>query len=200
MTGITITLSQILSSLDTTAQVFDKSRLQTRHAVLDAMCERNNVPRDESQEIITGIELLSISQSSEQQLRNKVQAEILESLKYEEMTTRFEDVNEAHPETFEWACTAPADEQSWSDLSSWLKEGYGVYWVNGKAGSGKSTFLKHLIDDEQKRLQNLLQIWTRDSPLCISSFFFWNSGTSLQNAQAGLLRALLFQVLSKLRE
>jgi len=197
MTDITTTLSQILSRLDPTSQAPNKSHVQSRRAILNAVRERQGIPYKESQEIIAGIELLSVSQSSEQRLRNKVRTTILEYLKYEEMTNRFEDVDEAHPETFEWAFSAPAEEQSWSDLSTWLKEGDGVYWVSGKAGSGKSTLMKHLVDDEQKRLQKLMRIWARGSPLCIATFFFWNSGTSLQKSQLGFLRALLFQVLDK---
>jgi hypothetical protein len=147
ITGITITLSQILSRLGPTSQEPHKLHLQNRHAILDAICNREDIPHPKAQEVIAGIELLNVSEFSEQRLRNKVQTTILEYLKYEEMTNRFEDVTEAHPETFEWAFSAPAEEQSWSDLSRWLKEGDGVYWVSGKAGSGKSTFMKHLVDD-----------------------------------------------------
>jgi len=200
ITGITITLSQILSRLGPTSQEPHKLHLQNRHAILDAICNREDIPHPKAQEVIAGIELLNVSEFSEQRLRNKVQTTILEYLKYEEMTNRFEDVTEAHPETFEWAFSAPAEEQSWSDLSRWLKEGDGVYWVSGKAGSGKSTFMKHLVDDEQKRLHKLLRIWARDSPLCIATFFFWNGGTSLQKSQSGFLRALLFQILNEYRE
>jgi NACHT domain len=82
----------------------------------------------------------------------------------------------------------------------WLKTGSGVYWINGKPGSGKSTLMKHIYDDERTRLY--LKEWAQigDSkhvPLVIASFFFWNSGTMEQRSQIGMLRALLFQVLDQ---
>jgi hypothetical protein len=55
--------------------------------------------------------------------------------------------------------------------------------------------MKHIIDEEQTSL--LLRTWARAVPLCISTFFFWNSGLGDQRSQTGLLRALLFQVLSR---
>jgi hypothetical protein len=112
------------------------------------------------------------------------------------MTNRYENVLEPHPETFEWAFHDPNEQQRpWSNLLDWLKMGQGVYWVSGKAGSGKSTFMKHLFDSG--RTEEYLQSWAGDDDLCITTFFFWNSGTMEQRSHAGCLRALLFQVLQK---
>lgn len=36
----------------------------------------------------------------------------------------------------------------------------------------------------------------RQAPLCLATFFFWLSGTPEEKSQVGLLRALLFQILS----
>jgi hypothetical protein len=195
ITGITVTLSQILSRFDVTDQEAHDSRLKARYALLKEICEREDLECHGSQELIADIEMLSVSDVSEQAVQGRVNNAIIETLGYYEMTNRFEDVDEAHPETFEWAFSAPAEEQLWSDLSGWLKEGDGVYWVSGKIGSGKSTFMKYLVDEKRKRLYELLRVWARDSELCVATFFFWNSGTKLQKSQAGFLRALLFQVL-----
>ncbi|KAH0538897.1 hypothetical protein FGG08_004553 [Glutinoglossum americanum] len=88
----------------------------------------------------------------------------------------------------------------WSSLPNWLKKGKGVYWIHGKAGSGKSTLMKHIFDDQ--RTHKYLSFWARnafpqEAPLCLATFFFWNSGTKEQKSQMGLLRALLFQVLEQ---
>lgn len=32
-------------------------------------------------------------------------------------------------------------------IAEWLESGSGVYWISGKAGSGKSTLMKHLFWD-----------------------------------------------------
>lgn len=106
------------------------------------------------------------------------------------MTDQYEDVNEVHPNTFEWAFKSSTDVQRpWSNLSDWLKTGDGVYWVCGKAGSGKSTLMKCLYDD--KRTKRLLTQWVDNQPLCLATFFFWNSGPRQQKSQTGLLRSLL---------
>ena len=144
-------------------------------------------------EITAGIEMLNVSRPAESELRRDVCREICQSLQYPAMTHRYEDVHEAYPETFEWAFHDPTEAQlPWSNLSHWLKQGDGVYWVNGKAGSGKSTLMKHLYDD--KRTRRYLATWTGNLRLCLATFFFWNSGSREQKSQPGLLRALLFQL------
>lgn len=108
--------------------------------------------------IIVGIEMLNVSKAEEFELRRGICNEILQSLKYPAMTHRYEDVLEAYPETFEWPFHDPTEEQlQWSNLTHWLEKGGGVYWVNGKAGSGKSTLMKHLYDDP--RTSRYLATW-----------------------------------------
>jgi hypothetical protein len=132
-----------------------------------------------------------------------VQDSILASLAYPSMTERYQDIIEAHPKTFQWVFENPtADQLPWSNFSEWLIKGSGVYWINGKAGSGKSTLLKHIFDDP--RTKQYLMMWAKKvirrehqpPPLCLATFFFWNSGSPEQKSQSGLLRALLYQVLS----
>jgi hypothetical protein len=163
ISAITIAVSQILSRLESQNQGSHDIELRSRSAILKQICQRENLQHHISQEITAGIEMLSVSDGVEQRVRKSVQMTILRRLGYAEMTNRYEDVVEAHPETFEWAFSVPAEQQAWSDLSGWLKEGSGVYWVSGKAGSGKSTFMKHLVDDKQKRLYQLLRIWAAEN-------------------------------------
>jgi len=143
-------------------------------------------------EITAAIEMLDISMPEEHELRASVADRIIHSLSYTAMTNRYEDVVEAHPQTFEWAFHDPTEDQlPWSNFSEWLRAGRGVYWVSGKAGSGKSTFMKHIFDSGRTR--EYLEAWAEDIPLCVASFFFWNSGSTEQKSQVGCLRALLFQ-------
>ena len=96
--------------------------------------------------------------------------------------------------TFEWVFRGSAVEgQRWDDLDQWLKRGTGCYWVNSKAGAGKSTFLKFLRED--LRTERSLLEWAGSSKLVLASFFFWNLGSSLQKSQLGLLRALLYEII-----
>jgi hypothetical protein len=117
---------------------------------------------------------------------------ILRSLIFPDMKLRLSNIPEAHKQTFAWAY----DDQGidTTPITPWLKTGDGVFWVTGKAGSGKSTFMKHL--SVQAESTALLTKWAGDSrKLIVGSFFFWNAGSELQKSQKGLLQTLLFQIL-----
>ena len=75
-------------------------------ALLKEICKRDNIRYKISGEIISRIEMLSVSRCAEDRLRDEVGMAILNCLTYDEMTNGFEDVDEAHPETFEWALSA----------------------------------------------------------------------------------------------
>ncbi|KAE8454648.1 hypothetical protein EG329_000271 [Mollisiaceae sp. DMI_Dod_QoI] len=163
---------------------------------------RNTVRPDLPMDVITAsIEMLSVDPQEEEVLRRKTSKNILDELSYPGMTNRYEDITQAHPETFDWIFSDTKKwKLPWSDFSEWLRRDGDIYWIRGKAGSGKSTLMKHIYDD--KRTRALLQRWVGSStsssaPYCIATFFFWNSGTQLQQSQRGLLRALLFQVLEE---
>ena len=47
------------------------------------------------------------------------------------------------------------------------------------------------------RTTEALLEWSGSSDLIVASFFFWYAGTSLQKSQAGLLRSLILQVLTR---
>ncbi|KUJ09034.1 uncharacterized protein LY89DRAFT_788448 [Mollisia scopiformis] len=193
ITALTITLSQILSRREFKSE---DDHLRTRQIILQQLCQREHQSYPSGGDIVAGIEMLQVSDTQENRLRDFLQRGFIRSLWYEEMTHRYEDIVEAHPETYEWAFhDPPQDAHSWSSLYDWLKTGRGVYWVSGKAGSGKSTLMKHLFDDP--RMKKCLEAWAADTPLCITTYFFWNSGTRMQKSQLGFLRALLFQVLQK---
>ncbi|KAI1748636.1 hypothetical protein F4782DRAFT_346930 [Xylaria castorea] len=80
----------------------------------------------------------------------------------------------------------------WSNFRQWLREDTSMYWISGKAGSGKSTLMAHIVDDE--RTNHDLDVWREGNELRVLSFFFWRAGTQLQNSVLGLLRSLLYQL------
>jgi hypothetical protein len=137
------------------------------------------------------VEMLDVSKSDEDQTRELVQDSIPESLKYAAMSNRYESLPEAHPQTFERAIHDSNDNNvSWENLATWLKTGTGIYWIGGKPVSGKSTLMKHFYDDE--RTYRYLHQWartggTKDTPLGLATFFFWNSGSFEQRSQSGML-------------
>jgi hypothetical protein len=195
------TLLQLVRRIDA---VNTEEHHQTRAKVFDEQVSHRAEPGG-IKEIRARFEMLDVSEAQETALRRKVQQDILETLIYPAMTERYEDIVEAFPETFEWAFKNSTSEQlQWSNLSEWLKKESGIYWISGKAGSGKSTLMKHIFDDVRTR--QYLADWAKEGvcgeqshlqiPLCIATFFFWNSGTPEQKSQSGCLRALIYQVLS----
>jgi len=112
------------------------------------------------------------------------------------MTQRYEDVEDAHRETFEWIFhDKTAQQLFWINFSEWFASGSGIDWVNGKTGSGKSTLLKFIYDDA--RMKSHLRSWAAVTPLATAAFFFWNSGTSDQKSQAGFPRTILHDIWSQ---
>jgi hypothetical protein len=138
-------------------------------------------------------------QDEETKIRRAIEDKILKALKFETMTERQEAIEAAHARAFEWVFEK--DEQRggrpWSNFSRWLEEGSGIYWINGKAASGKSTLMRFIY--ENRRTHDLLKIWAGSEPVRTGVFYFWNSGTTQQRSQSGLLRALLYEVLQQQR-
>ncbi|EXJ81430.1 hypothetical protein A1O3_07722 [Capronia epimyces CBS 606.96] len=85
-----------------------------------------------------------------------------------------------------------------SFFADWLQFGRGVFYISGKAGSGKSTLMKFL--SRQDRVKENLQRWAGGKKLVFAQFFFWSSGNKLQMSVEGLYRSLLFEVLKQCPE
>lgn len=136
--------------------------------------------------------------------RIEFERRILESLYYDGMDDRESRVAAAYESTFQWIFKdRPEDERKWNSFKDWLGSDAQLYWITGKAGSGKSTLMKYIRitkgEGDQPRCAELLLPWTRGSQLYIGNFFFWNSGIALQKKQIGLFRSLLYQLLDQNR-
>lgn len=118
---------------------------------------------------------------------------ILRSLHFEQLRERQSEIPQAHKNTFQWMF----DDQGGEEFRNWLGgASKGLFWITGKAGSGKSTLMKFLL--ERPKTKELLAQWTTPSgqlPLLLVSHFFWSRGGRLQRTQEGLLRTILFQIL-----
>ena len=74
---------------------------------------------------------------------DRIVSRVLQSLAFENMYARQENVDEAYSRTFRWIFDDnPNATEPWSNFVKWLEVGEGMYWINGKAGSGKSTVRK----------------------------------------------------------
>lgn len=121
---------------------------------------------------------------------------LMKSLSFSEMLDRQESIHDNYEGTFQWIYHPPRDvDRPWDSFSAWLTEGRGIYWITGKAGSGKSTLMRML--NQNNRTHELLRIWCGASPLITASFFFWNSGSKMQMSQDGLLQSILLQILEQ---
>ena len=137
--------------------------------------------------------------------------EVTRSLFYPEIFSRQEQVEHVFDgieSSYDWIFDKPRTPEMdtsnhnphtsaplWDDFARWLSSGHGIYWVNGKAGSGKSTLMNHICS--HKRRIELLQEWSPHRQLLTPSFFFWNSGSPQQKTIDGLLRSLIYQMLTK---
>ncbi|KAI1128909.1 hypothetical protein F5Y10DRAFT_291558 [Nemania abortiva] len=123
---------------------------------------------------------------------------LVDSLYFRQMTDRWETIKLPHQQTYEWIFSDPElTEQPWDNLVDWLEHGSGCYWICGKAGSGKSTLMKFVCGHDSTSAA--LRHWGGHE-LRIASFFFYGQGHSMQKNQIGLLRSLLYDVLSADRD
>lgn len=127
-------------------------------------------------------------------LRREAGQLVLQKLQYEVMSHRAEFIKPATSKSCEWIWNKrPRNGQP--SLADWLVSGTGVYFIAGNEGSGKSTLMKYLY---QGHTFDLLSKWAAvDSiPLETAAFFFWRSGTQLEKSEEGLLRSILYSILS----
>ncbi|RYP53638.1 hypothetical protein DL768_001418 [Monosporascus sp. mg162] len=114
--------------------------------------------------------------------------QILQSLQFNFINSRQDSIEPAHRKTIEWVF-----DRSKTRLTQWLEEGSGIFWVNGLAGSGKSTMMK-FISPHPKTIQ-ALRVWAGQRKVTVASHYFWSAGSELQKSTQGLLQTLLFHLL-----
>ena len=103
----------------------------------------------------------------------------LQSLYFTEANWRRNAIADPAPATCVWLLNHPR-------YHEWLDQGHGLLWIKGKPGSGKSTVLKHVLENaEREPKQNLI----------LASFFFHGRGAPIQRSVLGLFRSLLHQIL-----
>lgn len=120
--------------------------------------------------------------------------QLLQSLVFDTMQDRHRNVQTKHGGTFDWIFDASHASKP-LEFSTWLQKRGGIFWISGKAGSGKSTLMKSICSDN--RTATKLKDWAGSGSLTTASYFFWNAGTDLDKSQEGLLRKILFDILSR---
>ena len=86
----------------------------------------------------------------------------LDSLKFDGMGLRESQIQDSYKDTFEWMLEEdrniePSD-RPWYDFPQWLQSDQGIYWVNGKPGTGKST-VSIIISSHQVKRSDFLNFF-----------------------------------------
>ena len=182
-------LTALATKLDT-CHISAGDKLKT---ILNSVVESNKHEHQETRlHFGSTVQALTTSQAQKQEHAMRYER-FIESLRFDDMNVRENDVSESHSETFGWVYNDDAKDP-WDNLKAWLEHGHSIYWINGKAGSGKSTFMKFLVND--KRTSKALNIWSGEERCTILKFYFWLSGTKLQRSMKGFLCSLLRQIVS----
>lgn len=160
--------------------------------------------------------LLEINLESDRLCRK---GQILASLQLPGQLARYNNICDAHTGTFQWGFQSPdasdaSDQEEEEeeegdgeqedtkttiesgDFLRWLEsEGEPIFWVTGKPGSGKSTFMKFVSN--HSRTWEALSTWagTPTRKIVVASHYFWSTGNEIQRSQNGLWRSLLFDIL-----
>lgn len=104
------------------------------------------------------------------------------------MNERVGEITTAHTHTFDWVFTNPK-----TGFLDWLHSNKSLFWITGKPGSGKSTLMKYLLKDSRTR--EALSKQGRPI-LSTPAFFFHARGVETEKSFDGLLRSIIFQLLS----
>jgi hypothetical protein len=117
---------------------------------------------------------------------------LLRSLKFETMNERRNSIADSDRDTSTWALDDGVGLPHHCFLD-WLRSiDQKLFWINGKAGSGKSTLMKFLI-----RNPRTVEILSSANPRpIILSHFIWMAGQASERSLKGVYCSLLYQLLS----
>ncbi|KAJ4252909.1 hypothetical protein NW762_010815 [Fusarium torreyae] len=163
---------------------------KTGSTVTTADCER------EANILLKQCEEVKALQTVKTQLPESVR--LKNRLWFNAIPHRHDAITEAHSKTFEWAFTeTETTELSNTSFSEWMLKGEGLYWVSGRAGTGKSSFMRFLNDDP--RTTSVFKQWAGDRPLVVASFYFWNNPEQETDSRLrrleGIYQGLLYKIL-----
>ncbi|KFA48242.1 hypothetical protein S40293_07367 [Stachybotrys chartarum IBT 40293] len=181
-------------------QIFEQTR-QSKHyssLVLEKLGTLDDYFRDISESMVTLQQLKDLLNAATEASDAIKIAQLLGSLYFPTMNERFRAVNDSAPCTFGWIFEEPQSlikHQPGLQISftDWLESGSGIFHIEGKPGSGKSTLMKYLCEHDMTL--ELLRTWAEGRTLIFSQFFFWRLGTPEERSLGGLIRGLLSGVI-----
>lgn len=145
--------------------------------------------------------------------RHSLKEKLLSKFSYPDILIREQSVVKAHEKTYRWIFQKEKQQdQPWASFCHWLETPDNpLYWITGKAGSGKSTLMRFISqppagDKSSEQAEGaksqppcfpFLKMWAGTQPLLIASFYFWAVGSPMQRSKEGLLRTLLHELLKQ---
>ena len=112
---------------------------------------------------------------------------LMEALRFDQMTDRLWDIKKKHGSTCKWLLKQ-------QKYLSWLNDDdfrrhKGFIWLKGKPGAGKSTIMKFAYENHKMK-----QSTGEFKSLLVASFFFHARGDHLQKTVEGMFRSLTVQL------
>ncbi|KAI1415372.1 hypothetical protein F5Y13DRAFT_196709 [Hypoxylon sp. FL1857] len=131
--------------------------------------------------------------------------DILKALWFPAIDSREEGIDEAYAKTCSWIIDGePIHDDGTpatpSRFSAWLQNNETFFWISGKAGCGKSTLMKYVYRNKRTKATLENSQWTRGKDLILVAYFIFERGSNDQKSREGMLRSILYQVLSTRRE
>ncbi|EFX01692.1 hypothetical protein CMQ_8158 [Grosmannia clavigera kw1407] len=157
-------LASLTANVDTVRQLIDSGKAEIQGHITAAA------------------QTIQVARADEERL-NKLR----NSLRYGDINSRRTQIEKSQADTFSWVFE-PDKSGKYHPFRDWLLSEKGLFWVNGKPGSGKSCFMKFLAQDN--RTAELLP------GHAIYSYFIWNSGSLMQRNRRGMFCSLLHQMLA----
>lgn len=174
---------ELESRIDSMSRDLEDLRLEIQRGAVNSDA-KSSAAFTETEVQLFKVRLTSLTEAEDNIFADKIVA----SLNYDSRPVRHGSVPQAHKNTFQWAFD--------SHLSHWFRSGSGTFWISGKPGSGKSTFMKFIASHFQTK--ELLTSWAGSvDTLAVAAHFFWIAGTPIQKSWQGLLQSLLFDVFHK---
>ena len=153
-------------------------------------------------------------------MEREARVQLIKSFDFPGRGSRMSNINMAHRETFQWLfgdnfqTTGPSaklgiadkaierdwtyeklveecKKKTWHRFTEWLGSKDKIYWIKAKAGAGKSTLMKFLVEDPRTRQ---LLIVNGGRPMIVGHSFFL-MGTPMQCNIKGFLSNLIYQIL-----
>lgn len=173
-------------------------------AILSAQLNSNQQAARRHQEIMTSLgkgqpedqDPIVFNEPSSRKLLWNMDRAFRSSLWYPTMEERQQGIWSPHKGTLDWVLEDSQTEKTmpWDDFNHFVTKGHGTYWITGKAGSGKSTLMKHI--NTNPKLDAALAEWAGGREIFKASFYFYYLGTDMQKSEIGLLRSLVLTLIS----